>query len=185
MRVGIYGGSFDPPHAAHLLAVTYGLSVCGLDRVLVVPVFSHAFEKRLVAFEHRVKMCELGLGWLPGAEICRVEETLPQPNYTLYTVRRLKELYPDAELSLMIGSDVLVDSPKWHAFDEIVTLAPPTILGRVGYPHPAAPMPVLPELSSSQVRALLTQDDPTTRAKLASLVPQPVREYIEAQGLYR
>jgi nicotinate-nucleotide adenylyltransferase len=74
MQVAFYGGSFNPPHVAHVLAAAYLRSVGGFDRVLFVPVFSHAFDKQLADYEHRVRMCELAVGWLPGVEVSRVEE---------------------------------------------------------------------------------------------------------------
>ena len=57
--LGVFGGSFDPPHVAHVMAAAYALSAGAFDRLLVVPVFAHAFDKRLESFEHRVKLCEL------------------------------------------------------------------------------------------------------------------------------
>ena len=70
--VAFYGGSFDPPHVAHVLAVAYLAGMGQFDRVLVVPVFRHAFEKRLTPFGERLRMCELAVGWLPGVEVTGV-----------------------------------------------------------------------------------------------------------------
>ena len=107
MRVGFYGGSFDPPHIGHVLAVTYVLSVAGFDRVLVVPVYGHAFEKHLTPFAHRLRMCKLAMGWIPGVEISDVEASLDVPNLTLRTLQKIRAEYPDYRLGLVIGSDVL------------------------------------------------------------------------------
>ena len=68
LRVALFGGSFNPPHVGHVLAVTYALSVGLVERVLVVPVFEHALGKRLAPFEHRVEMSRRAFGWLP---LCR------------------------------------------------------------------------------------------------------------------
>ncbi|HEU5073454.1 MAG TPA: adenylyltransferase/cytidyltransferase family protein, partial [Polyangiaceae bacterium] len=59
VRVAVYGGSFDPPHVAHQAAVRLVANLDEIDRVLVLPVFEHAFDKSLASFEHRVRMCEL------------------------------------------------------------------------------------------------------------------------------
>jgi nicotinate-nucleotide adenylyltransferase len=69
MKVACYGGSFDPPHVAHVLLAAYVLTVEAFERVLVMPVFSHAFDKQLAPFEHRLRMCELAMGWLPRVEV--------------------------------------------------------------------------------------------------------------------
>lgn len=178
-RVAVFGGSFNPPHVAHVLTVGYVLSCFDVDRVLVVPVFEHAFDKVLAPFDERVRMCELGLGWIPGTEISRVESEIERPSYTLFTLQRLKKDHPDWELRLIVGSDVLFDSHKWHAFDQVKKLAPLLVLGRVGYPHADAPTPVLPEVSSTEVREGLASG-----RDVSHLVPRRVLEHVRARGLY-
>lgn len=178
-RVAVFGGSFNPPHVAHVLTVGYVLSCFDVERVLVVPVFDHAFDKALAPFEERVRMCELALGWIPGTEISRVESQIERPSYTLFTLQRLKKDHPDWELRLVVGSDVLFESHKWHAFDEVKKLAPLLVLGRVGFPHPHAPSPVLPEVSSTAIRAGLASG-----SDVSHLVPRRVLEYVRARGLY-
>src|SRR5688572_21772618 len=115
MDVAFYGGSFDPPHVAHVLAASYVLATGAFERVLVVPVPAHALDKRLAPFEDRVEMCELALGWLPGVEVSRIEQSLPLPSRTLYTLKALKSAHPDWSLRLVIGADVLLETQKWHA----------------------------------------------------------------------
>jgi nicotinate-nucleotide adenylyltransferase len=185
MQVAFYGGSFNPPHVAHVLAAAYLRSVGAFERVLCVPVYSHAFDKQLVDYEHRVRMCELALDWLPGVEVSRVEEQLETPSLTLRTLRRLHAEHPDWELRLVIGSDVLFESHKWHAFDEIARLAPPFVVGRVRFPHPDAPPPVLPDVSSTRIRTLSAQDGANARRELEVYVPRSVLAYIREHSLYR
>lgn len=185
MRVAVYGGSFDPPHAAHVLMVSYLLAIGGFERVLVVPVFEHAFGKRLTPFEHRLAMCRACFAGFSGVEVLDVEAELPQPNYTLRLVERLRELYPADELALVVGSDVLAETAKWHAFDRVAELAPPFIVPRKGHERPGLGRPLLPELSSTEVRELLSRRaDPAVAAEVASIVPRKVLEYVEAHGLY-
>jgi nicotinate-nucleotide adenylyltransferase len=179
-RVAVFGGSFNPPHVAHVLTVAYLLACFDVDRVLVVPVFEHAFDKTLVPFDDRVRMCELALGWIPRVQVSRIESEIQRPSYTLRTLERLKRDHPDWQLSLVIGSDVLFETHKWHAFDEVKRLAPPIVLGRVGHPHPDAPPPVLPEVSSTSVREALARGD-----DVSALVPRGVLEHVRARGLYR
>jgi len=186
VRVALYGGSFDPPHVAHVMAATYLISVGGFDRVLVVPVFSHPFAKALAPYERRLRLCELALGWMPGVEISAVERSLETPSLTLRTLQHLQTAHPDWQMRLVVGSDVLAETGKWHAFDEVRALAPPLVLGRVGHPHPAAGPEVLPQVSGTEVRDLLARRaEPEAAARLGALVPSQVLEYIEQHAMYR
>jgi nicotinate-nucleotide adenylyltransferase len=185
VQVAFYGGSFNPPHVAHVLAAAYALSV-GFDRVLVVPVFEHAFDKPLTSFEHRVRLCELAMGFIPGVEVSRIEERLPVPSRTFFTLQTLAAEHPDWQLRLLVGADALLESAKWHRFDDIARLAPPFVLGRVGVTSEGAAPAVLPGISSTHVRNLLASrnSDPQAAAELKRVVPQRVLEWIEAHGLY-
>lgn len=186
MRVAVYGGSFNPPHVAHVLSAAYLTAFFELDKVLCVPVFEHAFSKDLAPFEDRAGLAELALGWLPGVEISRIEASLPRPSYTLETLRELARVHPDWQLRLVIGSDVLFERDKWRGFDEIEKLAPPIVLGRVGFAHPDAPLAVLPDVSSTHVRELLRRPpSPETERELGALVPPSVLAYVREHGLYR
>src|SRR6478609_5667651 len=171
--VAIYGGSFDPPHVSHVLASVYALKIGGFDRVLVVPVFEHAFHKQLTAFEHRTRMCELAFSGILGVEISAVERELSTPSLTLRTLEHLAALHPDWHMRLLVGSDVLGDSAKWHAFDRITELAPPYVVARPGYEHPNSHAALLPDVSSTRVReALKSPAEAEHAALLAVSVPR-------------
>jgi nicotinate-nucleotide adenylyltransferase len=185
MRVVIFGGSFNPPHIAHVLALCTAKAYLAPDKLLVMPTYQHPFGKALAPFEDRLRMCELAMGWIPGTEVARVEEELGGASRTLRTLQHLRSKHPDWEMRLLIGSDVMVDAPKWHAFDEVCALAPPLLVGRVGHLHPAAPAPILPEVSSTEIRQLLLERSEETQARLMALVPREVLQHIAAQGLYR
>jgi nicotinate-nucleotide adenylyltransferase len=183
--VAIYGGSFDPPHVSHVLASLYALKVGGFDQVLVVPVFEHAFRKQLTPFQHRLRMCELAFQGIEGVLVSPVERELATPSLTLRTLEALSAAHADWALRLLVGSDVLSDTGKWHAFDRISALAPPYVLARPGYPHPDAAALPLPDVSSTRVReALLRRAAPSDTALLANNVPRAVLSYIDEHGLY-
>jgi nicotinate-nucleotide adenylyltransferase len=189
LRVAIFGGSFNPPHIAHLFAAVYALATAPVDRVLVVPVFRHPFAKELAPFEDRLAMCRLGLGWVPGVEISTVEQELGGESLTLRTVEHLSARHPGWALRLLIGADVLPDLPKWHRFDRIAELAPPLVLGRSGFssapaavaPALDAPPPILPRVSSTEIRAALAVGDLDA---VQDRVPAAVLAYVEAHRLY-
>lgn len=180
--VGVFGGSFNPPHLAHVLAVTVALARFELDRVLVVPTFQHPFAKALVSFEERVKMCELAMGWLPRVEVSRVEEELGGESRTLRTLEHLHAQHPDWSLRFVMGADLVVESSKWYGFDRIMQLAPPIVLGRVGVSYEGAPAAVLPEISSTEVRAAIGEG---RWADVEPFMPRAVLTYAREQGLYR
>jgi len=184
--VVVYGGSFNPPHVAHVLAVAYVLSTLELHRVLVVPVYDHVFDKDLAPFEQRISLCQAAFGWLPQVLVSDVEAHLPAPSYTLQTLEALAREHPDWKLRLLIGSDVLHEKHKWQRFDRIEAIAPPVVIGRQGHPHPDAPFCPLPEISSTHVRSLLrSPSSPARDAELERLVPSRVLGIIEERGLYR
>lgn len=182
MTIAIFGGSFNPPHIAHVLAVTVVLSRFDIDRLLVVPTYQHPFAKSLVPYDDRVEMCRLAMGWIPRVEVSRVEETLGGESRTLRTIEHLKKEHPNDPLRLVMGADILVESNKWYGFDRIVELAPPIVLGRVGVVYEGAPPPILPAISSTDVRKKIAEG---RFEELAEYVPKDVLAYVKSHGLYR
>ncbi|MBV9949500.1 MAG: nicotinate (nicotinamide) nucleotide adenylyltransferase [Myxococcales bacterium] len=185
MKVAIFGGSFNPPHVAHVLACTLVLSLEDVDALVIVPTYRHPFAKALEPFDDRVAMCGLAMGWLPGVEVSRVEEELGGESRTLRTVQHLRAVHPDWRLRLVIGADVLSEAPRWFGFDEIAALAPPIVLARAGVSAPetagGAAGVALPEVSSTRIRALLAAGDLATGTRL---LPRRVLDYIRERGLY-
>jgi len=181
VNVFIFGGSFDPPHVAHVLGVTYVLATQNVDLVLVVPCHKHPFGKGLSAFEHRFAMCERAVGWLPRTVVSRVEEDLGGESRTLRTIEYLRERNPDWHMRLVVGADVLLEGKRWYGFDRVVELAPLLVLGRAGFKADGA-APVLPDVSSSAIREEIHAG---RGAEVAPLVPRAVLEYIDAHRLYR
>ena len=177
--VAIYGGSFDPPHVAHTLVCAYVLAAHEVERVLVVPTRRHPFDKPLAPFEHRLRMCELAFADLRRVEISDIERELPEPSLTLRTLQALQASMPGASLRLVIGSDVLRETARWHEFDAVAALAPPLVIARAGYPAPDGGPP-LPEVSSTEIRQRL-RDGLATEGLLSSAVAAHAAEH----GLYR
>lgn len=186
MRVAVYGGSFDPPHVGHLLSAVYALAR-GFEKVLVVPVFEHAFGKQTAPFAARVELCRACFRGIDGVEVSELEATLERPSYTVRTLERLKAEQPDWELRVLVGSDVLAETQAWHELDRVKALAPFFVLPRLGHEIEGLGPAVLPEVSSSQVRALMAapRASADARRRLESLVPEAVLEAAERLGLYR
>lgn len=181
-RVGVYGGSFNPPHIGHVLMVVWALSIGAVDEVCVIPCFQHPFAKELESFEDRLAMTERALAFLPGVHVSRVEAELGGESRTLRTLTYLQEQHPTWQMRLLLGADILADTHKWHGFEEVVALAPLLVAARLGFPSPDVPPPALPDVSSTEVRAALAGG---RTHELTRVVPHGVLELIRARGLYR
>lgn len=177
----VYGGSFNPPHLAHVLAACAVLATHDVARFLVVPTFRHPFAKALAPFEDRVKLCELAMAGLSRVEVSRVEQELGGESRTLHTLEHLTERHPTWNLRLVVGADILQEAGKWYRFDRVRELAPLLVLGRLGVPHPDAPPPVLPDVSSTRVRAACAEG---RFDEVEALVPRAVLAYVRARRLY-
>jgi nicotinate-nucleotide adenylyltransferase len=187
-RVAVFGGSFNPPHYAHVLAATLVRSMGEVDRILVVPTFQHAFGKPLAPFGDRAAMCRLAMGWIPGVEVSEIEADLGGDSLTVRTLEYLTKHHPDWSLRLVIGADVLQETSKWVAFDRVRQLAPPLVLGRAGVElhgqaagMAVAPLSLLPELSSTQIRDFAAEE---RWSEVSARVPADVVTYLRARRLY-
>ena len=181
MNVAVFGGSFNPPHVAHVLACALVLSLEDVDRVLVVPTYRHPFAKSLAPYDDRVTMCELAMAWIPRVEVSRVEEKLGGESRTLRTLEHLAQDHADWHLRLVIGADIVAEAPRWFGFDEIAKLAPPIVLGRAGVQAPGAGPPLLPEVSSTRIREAIARG---AWSEVATLVPRRVLAHARDRGLY-
>lgn len=192
MDVGLFGGSFNPPHVAHLIVAEVVRDQFGLEEVWWVPNATppHKSGEELVAVEHRVAMTRRVVEDNPGFRLCEVEVLREGVSYTVDTLRTLQEQSPDTNFALLLGSDSLDYFQEWHRPDEIAervplivykrpgaieSVAEPRFANRVRY----AAAPVM-EISGTEIRA-------RRRAgrSIRYLVPEPVRAYIEDNDLYR
>ncbi|MBX7197535.1 MAG: nicotinate (nicotinamide) nucleotide adenylyltransferase [Sandaracinaceae bacterium] len=183
-RVGIVGGSFDPPHCGHVLLATYALAVAPIDGILVVPAYSHAFGKQMTPFAHRVEMARRAFSVLDPdrVAISEIERELPAPSYTYRTLEALASSMPRARFRLVVGSDIVKDTSRWTNFARVAELAPLFVIGRGGHDAPDAEhAPIdLPALSSTEVRASLLAG-----LSVSGLVSASVEAYIAEHALYR
>lgn len=120
--IGIFGGTFDPPHLGHLILAAEAQAQLKLDRVLWVltPQPPHKPERPITLLEHRLEMLRRAISDGPGFELSRVEIDRPGPHYTVDTLDLLQEKYPTGKLVLLIGGDSLRDLPGWSRPREII-----------------------------------------------------------------
>ena len=200
MRLGIFGGSFDPVHLGHLLLAEYCREAVGLDRVWFVPAAQppHKQARELTPAEHRVEMLRLAIAGHQAFEVCLAEIDRGGVSYTWETLHALKQQRPHDELFLLVGADTLVDLPNWRKPETVLELASPVAVGRAGSPIDwevlaplvkparldtfrslAVDMPGI-ELSSSEIRRRVGEG-----RSIRYQTPRAVEKYIESTGLYR
>ena len=203
MKILLYGGSFDPPHNGHLNNLRAAIRRVHPDKVVVMPAGLSPFKQQTAApAALRLEMCscfrELGQA-VPQVEICGWEIAQAEAgnrNYTVLTVEMLARKYPDAQLYLGIGSDMLLSFDAWHRWQDILRLAHLVVVSRNIGDDPAlhakarqldpaggcilfAPVEALP-MASSGLRARLAAGDPC-EAEL----PEAVRAVIRRENLYQ
>ncbi len=190
MRIGIFGGTFDPIHLTHVAIGRAALEYKALDRVLFVVSADppHKGGDEITPADARYEMVEAALRSEPGLEPCDLELHREGPSYTADTLRALRALYRDAEFYLIIGQDALVDLPKWYEPDVILKEARLLVLPR---PSIVSELPagleghyeVLPfeesNLSSTDVRQRVFEGD-----AVADCLPPAVLRMVEEKGLY-
>jgi len=182
VHIGLFGGSFDPPHICHSLLCFYVLEMTDVDKVLWVPCVDHAFAKVSASFEHRLAMSRLAAQALgPRVEISDIEKMLPRPSYTINTVEALRRQMAGARISVLIGSDIVAELERWQRIEDLRQQADFIIVPRGGYVSGDDETAVaLPRLSSTDIRNALRSGH-----SVDGFVTPAVRAYIEHHGLYR
>jgi nicotinate-nucleotide adenylyltransferase len=179
VRIGVFGGSFDPPHLSHVAICAWTLALTDVREVLVVPCGEHAFGKPLSGFDHRLRMCELAFADLGRTRVTDVERRLGGTSYTVATLEHLARKNPGSRLTLVVGADALRDRASWHCHERVGQLADFVVFGRGGIDLDEPTLPAPPAISSSDIRERVSRGE-----SVAGLVPASVLKYIEDNGLY-
>jgi nicotinate-nucleotide adenylyltransferase len=121
-RIGLFGGTFDPPHLGHLILASEAQTQLKLARLLWVltPTPPHKLDQSIAPLEHRHAMVQLAIADNPAFELSRLELDRPGPHYTLDTVRQIMDQDPSADVVLLLGGDSLRDLPGWHRPADVV-----------------------------------------------------------------
>ncbi len=197
-RIGLFGGTFDPPHVGHLILAETAADSLALDCVLFVPAadppHKAASDVRASA-DHRAAMVEQAIADNPRFVLSRADLDRPGPHYTVDMLRVVKADYPHAELFFLIGGDSLRDLPTWSRPAELITLAKLGVMRRSGYTpnlddlerhipgiraHICWIDAPLIELSASHIAARIAAGQ-SVRYQL----PDAVCAYVEEHHLYR
>jgi nicotinate-nucleotide adenylyltransferase len=136
MRIGVFGGTFDPPHHGHLVAAEEVRDQLELNRVLFVPAGAppHKLGKVLSPVHHRLAMVELAIQSNPAFEVSRIDIERTGPSYSVDTLRLLREQYsPEAEFFFIMGLDSLGEIATWHSPEVLIQLCRLAVVDRPWY----------------------------------------------------
>jgi nicotinate-nucleotide adenylyltransferase len=197
-RVGLLGGTFNPPHVAHLVCAQEAWSQLGLDRVLLVPVHTppHKEAEDDPGVEIRVELCELAVAGDPRLGVSRAEADVPGRSFTVDTLKRLHELHPEHALTFIVGGDMAHSLPFWREPEAILEQAELGVAEREGVRRADIvealagmrggaervrffDMPRM-DVSSTLVRRRAAAGQP-----IRYLVPDAVADAVQRTGIYR
>lgn len=201
MRVGIFGGSFDPIHLGHLILAESCLEQARLDEIIFMPsnMAPHKREGAFATDRQRIEMIDLAIGGHPGFRRSSMEIDRDGVSFTVDTLSELTGERPDDELFFLMGADSLEQFHTWREPEQILKLATPLIVGRPGantvdldkltafaneerikyFKELSVESPLI-DISSTDIRRRASSE-----LSIRFLVPRPVEKYIETQNIYR
>ena len=203
MRVGIFGGSFDPVHYGHLLLAEHCREAANLEEIWFVPTWisPHKQDQPPASPQARCEMLELAVAGKSSFLVNRIEVDRQGVSFTVETLEQLHAQHPTHDFSLLMGADSLVDLPKWREPERICELASILIVGRIGEPQPNmdtlqslrnkrnagshhhrdqfVSMPLI-QLSSTELRNRVR-----TGSSIRYQTPRAVEKYLETHSLYQ
>lgn len=182
MRTGIFGGTFDPIHRAHLVVAREAAETFSLDRALFIPAANPPQKEAGASYEHRFKMVELACAGEPRFVASRLEEG-KEKSYSIHTIERVKAA--NGDVFFIIGSDAFAEIGSWYRWRDVVLAVDFIVVARPGHVYKSPPgarvhrlETVALPVSSSEIRQALARGE--TPAEL----PAAVACYIRANGLY-
>lgn len=186
MKLGLFGGSFDPVHNGHLRLAACCAEQAGLDEVWFLPAAVQPLKPHgpIASDADRVAMLRLAIEGQGGFRVSTLEIDRGGVSYTVDTLRQIQADRPDAELFFLMGADSLNDLPNWREPEEVCRLATPLVVQRPGeridseVEHVRVEMPPK-DISSSTIRERIGNGEP-----IADLVPEAVAQYLQENGLY-
>lgn len=196
MKTGIFGGSFNPVHNGHIHLAISVMNELGLDRIFLVPskISPHRSSDEYVSGEERLEMLQLACESHEGLEVCDYELRSERVSYSIFTVEYFREIFPDDELFLLIGSDMLLCFDKWYEYQQILQNVSLAVVSRekgdmellqkkaeqlseYGQIFISSSAPLT--LSSTEIRKKISKND-----NLTCYLDKNVVQYIRLRGLY-
>lgn len=184
LKIGIYSGSFNPVHTAHIALCDWLIEQRIVDEIWLIRTPHNPLKvaSGLMPDADRQAMLDLAISGHKGLRSCTIEDSLPQPNYTIYTLRALAREYPDKEFHLIIGADNWLIFDKWRDYDVILRDYHVIVYPRPGYSLPETVPPTVMvvnapvyDISSTEIREALASADAT---KALTMLDAKVYEYL-------
>jgi nicotinate-nucleotide adenylyltransferase len=197
VRIGILGGTFNPPHLGHLVCAQEAYIQLGLARVMLVParIPPHKPVDDEPGADHRLEMCRVAVrGDEQRFEVSDLEVLRDGPSYTVDTLERLHSLKPDSELFLIVGADIAAGLPRWHRPERVLSLATVAVAERRGTSRESV-TEALEEIGAGDgarffdmpeigISSTMLRDRVRTGESTRYLLPGDVRDYIDQHHLY-
>jgi nicotinate-nucleotide adenylyltransferase len=195
-EIGILGGTFNPPHLGHLAVAAHARSELALERVVLMParIPPHKAVERDPGAEHRLAMCRLLVAGTAGLSACALELEREGPSYTVDTLRAIHASHPQAELTFVVGADIVRTVPAWREPQAILELAELAVAARPGSDRRGVLDLLEPLGDGARVRFLdaprldvsssLARARATAGAPIEPLVGPAVAQYIAEHELY-
>jgi nicotinate-nucleotide adenylyltransferase len=186
MKIGIFGGTFDPPHFGHLIIANEVQYRLNLDEVWFMPNQQppHKIKTSTTTNEDRIEMLKRATANQPHFKLESIEFNREGPSYSIDTIKLLKAQYPGHRFYFIIGADMIEYLPKWHKIDELIELVQfvgvkrPGYTEQTNYPIIYVETPLI-EISSKMIRNRVQEKEP-----IHFFLPDEVRQYIKENHLY-
>lgn len=187
-KVGILGGTFNPPHLGHLIMAEQVKDQLDLDRILFMPTAEpphSSADKKTIPSDIRVEMLDLALMDNPDFELELYEVEQGGKNYSFDTMTALTDLYPGVEFYFIVGGDMIADLPTWYRIDELVELVQFVGIKRPGFVVDTDYPIIIVDTTETNISSSVIRDKVSKGCSIKYLVPTAVKEYIELERLYQ
>ena len=187
-RVGILGGTFDPPHKGHILIAKAACTQLALNQMLFIPSKAPPHKNRpdIIDVELRYQMVALALRGSPDFGLSRIEIEKRGVSYSVETLKVLREHSPGTQFYFIVGSDAIPELKTWKNIDEIFSLCKFAVAMRPGFKNHQVPEGMVslkgefPNISSSLIRQMVRKGE-----SVGHLIGHAVEEFIKEKGLYK
>jgi len=196
MRLGLFGGTFDPIHLGHLILAEQCRQACSLDRLwfVVAGAPPHKPGER-TSVNHRLEMARIAVAGNPAFEVSEIEANRPGPHYSVETLETVRQQHPSDELFFLIGADSLADLPNWREPERIARLATIVVANRPGIDltqpqtvpdlGPEAKEVIFVNIPPIGIASHVLRREKAEGKSIRYQVPRGVEAYIQAHQLYK